>query len=216
MSDKQSPAAAAGAAPAASVIDFYFDFNSPYGYFASTRIDALAAKYGRSVRWHPLLLGAVFKAIDTRTPAETPLKRDYFWRDVARSARHHGIGYRRPSVFPFASQHASRAMLWLQRTHGAAAAIAFAHRVFRATFERNIDVGQVAAVLDIAAEAGADRAALATALETPEVKEMLKSEVAQALEYGVFGAPYMIVDGEPFWGFDRFDQLETFMQNGAI
>ena len=34
-------------------IDFYFDFTSPYGYFASTRINELAAKYGHQVDWHP-------------------------------------------------------------------------------------------------------------------------------------------------------------------
>ena len=42
-------------------IDFYFDFSSPYGYFAAEKIDALGAKYGRAVNWHPILLGAVFK-----------------------------------------------------------------------------------------------------------------------------------------------------------
>ena len=40
---------------------FYFDYSSPYGYFAATRIDDLAAKYGRNVNWKPILLGAVFK-----------------------------------------------------------------------------------------------------------------------------------------------------------
>jgi len=45
----------------ANPIDFYFDFSSPYGYFASTKIDDLAAKHGRSVVWRPILLGAVFK-----------------------------------------------------------------------------------------------------------------------------------------------------------
>jgi len=38
----------------AAPIDFYFDFSSPYGYFASTRIDALGAKYGREVVWRPV------------------------------------------------------------------------------------------------------------------------------------------------------------------
>lgn len=41
-------------------IDFYFDFTSPYGYFASTRINALAAKYGHQVDWHPYV-GEEFK-----------------------------------------------------------------------------------------------------------------------------------------------------------
>ena len=34
----------------AEPIDFYFDFSSPYGYLASTEIDGLAARHGRSVR----------------------------------------------------------------------------------------------------------------------------------------------------------------------
>ena len=31
-------------------IEFYFEFASPYGYFASTKIDGIAAKYGRNVK----------------------------------------------------------------------------------------------------------------------------------------------------------------------
>ena len=30
-------------------IEFYFDFSSPYGYFAATRIGAIAKKHGREV-----------------------------------------------------------------------------------------------------------------------------------------------------------------------
>ena len=40
-----------------SPIEFYFDFASPYGYLGAMRIDALAARYGREVRWKPVLLG---------------------------------------------------------------------------------------------------------------------------------------------------------------
>ena len=39
-------------------IDFYFDFSSPYGYFAAMRIDDLALRHGRKVRWYPYLMGA--------------------------------------------------------------------------------------------------------------------------------------------------------------
>lgn len=215
-SETASASIPAPAASAGTELDFYFDFNSPYGYFGATRIEQLAAQYGRKVHWHPLLLGAVFKVIDSRTPAETPLKRDYFWHDVERSALFHGIAYRRPSHFPFASQHASRAMLWITQQHGHETAVAFARQIFSATFEQDIDVGQPSAVLAIAAQAGVDSDALAAALETAPVKEALKAEVAQALERGVFGAPYVIVDGEPFWGFDRFEQLEAFLKNGKI
>jgi 2-hydroxychromene-2-carboxylate isomerase len=32
----------------------------------------------------------------------------------------------------------------------------------------------------------------------------------------VFGSPYVIVDGEPFWGFDRFDMLEEWLRRGGF
>ena len=57
--DKQETGALRGGMP--NPIDFYFDFSSPYGYFASTRIDAIAATHGREVVWRPILLGAIFK-----------------------------------------------------------------------------------------------------------------------------------------------------------
>jgi 2-hydroxychromene-2-carboxylate isomerase len=44
-------------------IDLYFDFASPYGFIAAMEIDALAAAGGRAVRWHPFLLGAVYKKV---------------------------------------------------------------------------------------------------------------------------------------------------------
>ena len=45
----------------ANPIQFYFDFASPYGYMAATRISCVAAKHGRGVEWKPFLLGVVFK-----------------------------------------------------------------------------------------------------------------------------------------------------------
>jgi len=43
------------------LIDFSFDFSSPYGFPRSEEIEALAAKHDRGVDWHPILLGAAFK-----------------------------------------------------------------------------------------------------------------------------------------------------------
>ena len=74
----------------ADAIDFYFDFSSPYGYLASTRIDALAARHGRALRWRPFLIGALYKQLGY-TPLEQPGKRAYLLHDVPRSARAMGV-----------------------------------------------------------------------------------------------------------------------------
>lgn len=197
-------------------IDFYFDFSSPYGYLGSTRIDALAAEHGRSVHWHPVLLGAVFNNVGNMPMMNIPHKARYSWHDLQRTARFHGIPFKRPSLFPQSTQVAARAVLWLQANRDHAAAIRFAHAVYAAMFVHDQDITVPARILDIAAGMGITRSALAEALETTELKNALRTEVSHAIERGVFGAPFVIADGEAFWGFDRYDQLAAFLKNGRI
>src|SRR6185312_861252 len=67
--------------PMPDPLEFYFDFSSPYGYLASTRIDALASKHGRAVTWRPYLLGVAFKATGQAPLVEQPLRGPYHVRD---------------------------------------------------------------------------------------------------------------------------------------
>jgi len=200
----------------AADLDFYFDFSSPYGYFAAMRIDELAAKYGRKVKWHPLLLGAVFKVSGCAPLTTVPLKGEYSIHDFQRTARFHGIDFNFPSVFPIASQSAARAVLWLQANAGEDKASSFAKAVYRAFFVEGKDISDLATLQAVMTQQDLNAAQLTEAINQPAVKEQLKHEVEQAVKQGVFGSPYIVVDGEPFWGFDRFDQLEATLKNGKI
>ncbi|WP_374239756.1 2-hydroxychromene-2-carboxylate isomerase [Zoogloea sp.] len=201
-------------APAAA-LDFYFDFSSPYGYFAAEQIDALAARHGRTVNWHPFLLGATFKLTGLGPLPGIPLKGAYSMHDIARSARFFGLPYRQPSTFPIPTQHAARAFLWL---HGRspAKAKAFGLAAYRAYFVDDVNISDLGAVLDIAAGQGVDRDELSAVLAGSEIKAQLAAEVEQGIARGVFGSPFVIVDGEPFWGADRLPQLERWLQDGPF
>jgi len=198
------------------VIDFYFDFSSPYGYFASTKIDALAAKYQRKVNWHPILLGAIFKVNGCAPLTMVPLKGEYALRDFERTARFHGIPFNQPPTFPIATQSTARATVWLQQNAGADKAREFAQAAYHAYFVDGIDINDPVNLQKIAEKMGLDAAALLEGVNSPAIKEKLKHDVDQAMQRKVFGSPYIIVDGEPFWGFDRFDQLEAFLKTGSI
>lgn len=198
----------------AESLDFYFDFSSPYGYFASLRIDALAAKYNRSVRWHPVLLGAVFKTIGTAPLMDVPLKGDYSRRDMLRTARLHGYEINMPTQFPIATLAPSRAFCWLNKQDPVRAK-SLAAALYRAYFVQGRDISNATVTLDVAVEAGIDRAQLEAGLGDPAVKEALKIEVDEAMKRGVFGSPFFIVDGEPFWGHDRLEQLERWLNTGG-
>jgi 2-hydroxychromene-2-carboxylate isomerase len=200
----------------AAAIDFYFDFSSPYGYFGAMRIEQLAKKHGREVKWHPVLLGVVFKTTGGAPLPTIPIKGEYSLHDFVRSARHYGIPYKQPTVFPIASQVAARAVLWAQSQGGEAKAAELTKALYQAYFVDGANISEAAEVARIAAAAGFDAAALTQALGSQEVKDGLRKEVEQAMARGVFGSPFMIVDGEPFWGVDRFEQLEAFLKNGKI
>lgn len=196
-------------------IDFYFDFSSPYGYLASEKIDDLAARFGRKVRWHPLLLGILFKETGVLPLSEQKIKGPYYVHDFARSARFMGVPYRHPDRFPLPTQAAARAYYWL---HGQDCGVArtFAHRIFRALFADNMDVSAPATVLDLATELGIDREALAAGIASDAMKARLKTEIETAQAKGVFGSPTVIVDGELFFGADRLPQLEKWLAEGGF
>ena len=53
------------------------------------------------------------------------------------------------------------------------------------------------------------------ALDDPAVKERAKREVDAAIAAGVFGSPFFVVDGEPFWGCDRMSMVEEWIRTGG-
>ena len=203
MSDEKSP------------VEFWFDFSSPYSYLASERIDELAAKYGRRVKWRPIMLGAAFKASGLPFLISVPLKGDYSKRDFDRSARFMGVAYTFPPKFPLATLAAARGYYWL---HGqdCAKAREFAHAVFRAYWVDGHDISELPVVLEIAEKLGIDGEAFTAAIATPEIKDRLKQETDAAIAMGMFGAPYFMVDGEPFWGADRLPQIDKWLATGGF
>jgi 2-hydroxychromene-2-carboxylate isomerase len=200
----------------AAPIDFYFDFSSPYGYLASQKIGDLAAKHHREVAWHPILLGVIFRRTGTGPLTEIPLKGDYSRRDFARSARFHGLPeFRMPSRFPIPSQAPARIVVW-QQTRDPAAAPRLINAYFRAFFVDDIDISGPDNAVAVAAKEGVDANAARAAIDDPAMKDALKRNVDEALARGVFGSPFVIVDDEPFWGLDRFDQLDRWLATGGF
>lgn len=198
-----------------AAIDFYFEFSSPYAYFAAERIEALAERHGRTVDWHPLLLGVIFKSTGVLPLTQVPLKRDYVKRDWDRISRLTGIPFNMPSVFPIASHNPARAVLFVARSNEQAAKD-LTRALYRAYYVDGQNIGEAEVVCGVAQGLGLDAAALAEGMADPAVKDQLKHEVGAAEARGVFGSPFVIVDGEPFWGFDRFDMLEDWLQRGGF
>ena len=195
-------------------IDFYFEFSSPYGYIAANLVDDLEKRTGRAVMWRPMLLGPVFKLTGQAPLVEIPLKGEYSKRDFPRTARLHKIPYNHPPKFPIGTAAAVRAFYWVA-DRDPEQARKLAKALYHSYFADGRDIGPPAAVVEVARSVGVDGDALAAALEDPAVKERAKQEVDAAIAAGVFGSPFFIVDGEPFWGCDRMPMLEDWIRTGG-
>ena len=195
----------------AAPLEFWFDVSSPYGYLAAQRIEALAARHGRTVDWRPMLLGVVFKATGAAPLTEVPMKGPYSRRDFVRSARFHGIdGFSMPSRFPIPTQAAGRILLWAKSRDPSSAA-GVARALLRAYWVDDRDISDPDVAAAAAGAAGLDVAAARAVVDDPVWKDALKREVETGVKRGVFGSPFVFADDEPFWGLDRFDQLDWFL-----
>ena len=201
---------------ASPMIDFYLDFTSPYAYLASTQVGPLAARHNHELVWRPFLIGATFGITGRKAPVEHPLLREYMYHDVLRTARLLKQPLNFPAKFPILSVKPGRLFYCLQDREGnQEAAVAFAHSVFRAYFVEGRDISSNKVLSELLVPFGLSADEVDAQLRSPELKARFRAEVDAAIERGVFGAPMFIVGDEMFWGADRLDQLEHWLQTGG-
>jgi 2-hydroxychromene-2-carboxylate isomerase len=110
------------------VVDFFFDLSSPYSYLAATQLPALAARHGATVRWRPMVLGAVFTATGNRMPAASPPKAAWMMQDLDRWAQAYGVPFRMNSRFPLNTIPAMRLVVLAEQAGAGQAATLEAFR----------------------------------------------------------------------------------------
>jgi 2-hydroxychromene-2-carboxylate isomerase len=133
---------------------------------------------------------------------------------MARSARKLGVPFALPEAFPFSSVYPCRVFYWLEEQWPDAAK-RYARAVYHAAFAEGKPPAEAEAAADVAASLGLDRAVVLAGMQDPAIKERLRTEVQQAMHKGVFGSPFVIVDGEPFWGNDRLNEVREWLQTGG-
>ncbi|MCU0658370.1 MAG: 2-hydroxychromene-2-carboxylate isomerase [Polyangiaceae bacterium] len=189
----------------AHTLDIYWDFSSPFAYLGSTQAEALAARTGATLRWRPMLLGGLFRAIgqvDTPISTFSPAKQRHVMKDLDRWAAHWGVPFQFPTRFPMNTVKALRVYLALPEERRQA----FREGVFRAYWAEDRDISDDGELRSLIGE-GADLYLARTG--EAAIKEQLKAATEQAVAAGVFGAPTWVVDErELFWGQDRIPLVE--------
>jgi len=189
-------------------VPLYFDFISPYAYFAHLQVERIEKKHGVKVEYRPVLFAGLLDHHGQLGPAEIESKREVTFRDIARYAARHEIALTGPAAHPFVPTTALR--LALPEVSGDAQ-VQVIDTLYRAGWGRGLDLGdpvQLAAVLE---DEGLPGEAWVGRTREPEVKAALRASTEAAVAKGVFGVPTFEVHGELIWGNDRVSTVEAIL-----
>ena len=196
----------------AKQVEFLFDVGSPYSYLAYHQLPKIAKAKGATILWRPVLLGGLFQATGNRSPIEVPAKGRYSMIDLQRWANVYGVRLTMNPHFPINTLSLMRGAVAMQMRSDAEFQRYLAV-IFNAMFEvpRNMnDPAEVAAVLQAG---GFDPTSFMDLISTSEVKAKLKTNTAESVARGVFGAPTFFVGEDMFWGQDRLQFVEAALES---
>lgn len=183
-------------------LEFFFDYVSPYSYLANSQIAALVDATGAEIAYRPFLLGGVMQSTGNSPPGAVPARAKYMPADIERWLRRYDLEFNFNPHFPMKTITALRGALAADEQGDFAP---YHAAMFRAAWVDQVNLGDPAALQDVIQKAGLDARHLLARAENDEVKERLKSNTAEAVARGAFGAPTFFVGDELFFGNDRLD-----------
>jgi 2-hydroxychromene-2-carboxylate isomerase len=189
-------------------VKMYSDFKSPYAYLAFDPGMALAQRYAVRVRWIPFQLRVKGKG-ERSVYSEYKVK--YSYLDARRWAKERDIRIRGP-LKVYDTTPALIGGLFAE-TQGKL--VDYARAAFKQFFLREFEADQPEAVARLIASLG---------LSAPQYLEYLSGDGRSAYERcqqeaasdQVFGVPFFLFAGEPFWGHDRITMLEQRLEEAGL
>lgn len=191
-------------------IEFFFDYHSPWCYFAALRIGAMASQLEREVVWKPMHLARLIGRIDGRRPLEANAAFvRWFKSDMLDWAEKLGIELRYHPAFPLRPARALRATVYAAQQGRAEP---FVLGVMRSYWTESRDISDANQLAEIGGAVGLDAKAVLASIDNPSCKGIVEANTQEAQDRGVFGAPSFFCDGKLFWGNDRLEQLAEYAQ----
>ena len=199
-------------------IEFFFDCSSPWTYLAFHNIAPLAAEFGATIAFRPILVGGIFNTVNPSVYAsrenKVPLKQAYGLKDMQDWARIAGIRIvHPPKVFPVNSVKAMRGCLLLEPEGKLEP---FARAAFAAYFGDDKDISQDAVLGEICTKVGVDPKGFLAGIAQPAIKDKLKANTDEVIRRGGFGSPTIFVGGsDMYFGNDRLPLVRDALERRA-
>ena len=190
-------------------IDFYFDFISPYSYFAHKKIKKLEKKKNIKFIYKPILLGGLHNSAGITAPAFINLKKEYIIDDCKLLSRKLSIKFKFNPFFPINSLKLMRGLLSLTSDKKDIYIDSF----YDAYWQHGLDLNNCDVVHKILEKCNINISIFRKKVNNLDIKLKLRRLTDNAFKKKIFGAPTFVVNKKIFWGQDRFNYaLEEFFK----
>lgn len=192
-------------------IDYYFSTMSPFTYLAGMRMEAVAEARGASVTYKPIDIIQLFAATGGLPPGQRhPSRQTFRLQEMRRQAAKLEMPINlKPAHWPTNAAPAAYAIIGAQDAEGGDLG-ALVHGILRAVWAEDKDIAEDAVIKSALEGAGFDPAIADSSLL--KGAETYERNLNEAIEVGVFGAPFYKVGEEGFWGQDRIEDLDLHLQ----
>jgi 2-hydroxychromene-2-carboxylate isomerase len=192
-------------------VEIFFDFLSPPSYLAWTQMPGILERTGARAVWRPMFTIGLHQLTENRSPVMVPNKARWIAGDLQRFARRYGVTLNPNPHGIINILPADRAAALAEREGAVEQLMATA---FPAMWVDGRDLSDPNVLGEVIAAAGLDASRYLAAIETDEVKSLLKQNTQEAADRGAFGAPTFFVGEEMFFGQDRLDFVEEALADG--
>ncbi|MBV1911778.1 MAG: 2-hydroxychromene-2-carboxylate isomerase [Kangiellaceae bacterium] len=190
-------------------LEFYFDYLSPYAYFAWNKVEKLCSSHSIELIIKPIVFGKLLDHWGQLGPAEIPPKREWLIKYCLYYAQQNELPLLFPKKHPFNSLTALRVSL--KEVSGAYQS-KLVSAIFNSGWGKGADIGYNHVISEIIRNVGLDPQEVIDRVTKDETKLLLKESTNEAISKGVFGIPTIIYGEELFWGNDQFEYLSQIIK----
>ncbi len=182
--------------------DFYFDFVSPYSFFAHKEISKIEKRNSVKIKYKPILLGGLHNLHGIKAPAFIPAKAKHMIRDCKLIAEKNKIKFKFNSYFPIRSLNLMRGVLVAEEDNYKSYYI---DSIFNAIWQDGLNMNDENIIQKILKNLNVNPKTFFLRSASSSIKDSLKKRTNEAYEKGIFGAPSFVSNNKVFWGQDRIE-----------
>lgn len=199
-----------------TTVEFYFDYSSPWTFYAFDRVEDFCTRNNAELIWKPFLVGGVFNKVNpsvyARRENPVPPKDAYYQKDMVDWGLFQGIKMIKPSIFPLNSVKALR---------GAFVAIeegtisAYSRACFENYWCNDKDLSQEDVLREIVSSVGMDADKFMAQIGDDRIKKKLFETTDEIIARGGFGSPtFFLNKTDMYFGNDRLELMEAAINRG--